>query len=111
MRELEPVDGYAVVGDGGIVLGVHVETGVPRWILRQLADLPDVPNDRLVTYDIRWWPEDVGQLHLETPTAAHRIARSIVADTIRDMARVVSEVTYGVVVDAAGFHVPPDRLY
>jgi hypothetical protein len=110
-RELEPADGYAVVGDGGIVVGVQVETIVPRWILRQLADLPDVPNDRLVTYDIRWWPDDVGQLHLETPTAAHRIARSIVGDTIRDVARVVSEATYGVVVDASGFHVPPDRLY
>ena len=39
---------------------------------------PRCPTDRLVTYDIRWWPEDVGQLHLESPPTAHRIARRIV---------------------------------
>jgi hypothetical protein len=110
-REMQPTDGYAVVGEGGLVVGVQVETGVPHWILRQLADLPDVPTDRLVTYDIRWWPEDVGQLHLESPTPAHRIARTMVGATIRDVARVVSDAVYGVVVDAAGFHVAPERLH
>jgi hypothetical protein len=109
-QEMELTDGYAVVGHGGIVIGVQVETGVPRWVLRQLADLPDVPSDRLVTYDIRWWPEDVGQLHLESATAAHRIARSIVGETIRGVARVTSDAVFGVVVDAAGFHVPPEQL-
>lgn len=109
--EMAPTDGYAIVGEGGLVLGVQVETGVPHWVVQQLADLPDVPTDRLVTYDIRWWPEDLGQLHLEQPTAAHRIARTMVGVTIRDVARVVSEAVYGVVVDAAGFHVPPDRLH
>jgi hypothetical protein len=110
-REMEPADGYAIVGEGGLVLGVQVETGVPHWVVQQLADLPEAPTDRLVTYDIRWWPEDVGQLHLESPTPAHRIARTLVGATIRDVARVVSEAVYGVVVDAAGFHVPPDRLH
>lgn len=109
-QEMDLADGYAVVGHGGIVVGVQVETGVPGWVLRQLADLPDVPSDRLVTYDIRWWPEDLGQLHLESPNAAHRIARSIVGETIRSVARVVSEAVYGVVVDASGFHVPPEHL-
>jgi hypothetical protein len=109
-QEMELADGYAVVGHGGIVIGVQVETGVPLWVLRQLADLPDVPSDRLVTYDIRWWPEDVGQLHLESPTPAHRIARRIVGETIRNVARVTSEAVYGVVVDAAGFHLPPEHL-
>ncbi|MDP9221143.1 MAG: hypothetical protein M3P23_11495 [Actinomycetota bacterium] len=109
-QEMDLTDGYAVVGDGGIVIGVQVETGVPGWVLRQLADLPDVPSDRLVTYDIRWWPDDVGQLHLETANAAHRIARSIVGETIRSVARVTSEAVFGVVVDAAGFHVPPEQL-
>jgi hypothetical protein len=110
-QQMEPTDGYAIVGEGGLVVGVQVETGVPHWVVQQLADLPDVPTDRLVTYDIRWWPEDVGQLHLESPTPAHRIARTIVGATIRDVARVVSEAVYGVVVDAAGFHVAPDRLH
>jgi hypothetical protein len=109
-QEMDLADGYAVVGHGGIVIGVQVETGVPRWVLRQLADLPDVPSDRLVTYDIRWWPEDDGQLHLESPSAAHRIARAIVGETIRSVARVTSEAVYGVVVDASGFHVPPEML-
>ncbi len=109
-QEMAIADGYAVVGHGGIVVGVQVETGVPRWVLRQLADLPDVPTDRLVTYDIRWWPEDVGQLHLESPSTAHRIARRIVAETIRSVARVTSEAVFGVVVDASGFHVPPESL-
>jgi hypothetical protein len=109
-QEMELSDGYAVVGHGGIVIGVQVETGVPGWVLRQLADLPDVPSDRLVTYDIRWWPQDLGQLHVENPNPAHRIARRIVGETIRGVARVTSEAVYGVVVDAAGFHVPPEAL-
>ncbi len=109
-QEMEPVDGYALVGDGGIVIGVQVETVVPAWVLRQLSDLPDLPNDRLVTYDIRWWPQDLGQLHIEHPNPAHRIARQLVAPTIRAVARATSQAVYGVVVDAAGFHVPPESL-
>jgi hypothetical protein len=109
-KEMAVADGYAVVGHGGIVVGVQVETRVPHWVLRQLSDLPEVPSDRLVTYDIRWWPQDVGQLHLENPTTAHRIARRIVAETIRAVGRVTSEAVYGVVVDAAGFHVRPEDL-
>jgi hypothetical protein len=109
-QEMQLADGYAINGAGGIVIGVQVETGVPHWVLRQLADLPEVPSDRLVTYDVRWWPEDASQLHLESPTAAHRIARTIVSDTIRSVARVTSEAVYGVVVDASGFHVPPENL-
>jgi hypothetical protein len=109
-EEMDLTDGYAVVGHGGIVVGVQVETIVPQWVLRQLADLPDVPKDRLVTYDIRWWPEDLSQLHVENPNAAHRIARRIVGETIRQVARVTSEAVYGVVADAAGFHVGPESL-
>ncbi len=109
-QEMELSDGYAVVGHGGIVVGVQVETIVPPWVLRQLSDLPDVPTDRLVTYDIRWWPQDLSQLHVENPNPAHKIARRIVGETIRGVARVVSEATYGVVVDAAGFHVGPESL-
>ena len=109
-QEMDPADGYAVVGHGGIVIGVQVETIVPQWVLRQLADLPDVPTDRLVTYDIRWWPQDLSQLHVENPNAAHRIARQIVGETIRSVARVTSEAVYGVVADAAGFHVGPESL-
>jgi hypothetical protein len=109
-QEMEPVDGYALVGEGGVVVGVQVETVVPAWVLRQLSDLPDVPTDRLVTYDIRWWPQDLGQLHVEHPNPAHRIARQLVAPTIRAVARVTSQAVYGVVVDAAGFHVPPESL-
>jgi hypothetical protein len=109
-QEMALADGYAVVGDGGIVIGVQVETVVPDWVLRQLGDLPDVPTDRLVTYDIRWWPQDLSQLHIENPNPAHRIARQLVGATIRDVARVTSEAVYGVVVDASGFHMPPDSL-
>jgi hypothetical protein len=110
IQDMNMTDGYAVVGHGGIVVGVHLETRVPGWVLRQLADLPDVPTDRLVVYDIRWWPEDLGQLHLENPTPAHRIARRIVGETIREVARVTAETVYGVVVDSSGFHVGPESL-
>jgi hypothetical protein len=109
-QDMELSDGYAVVGHGGVVIGVQVETIVPQWVLRQLSDLPDVPTDRLVTYDIRWWPQDLSQLHIEHPNAAHRIARHIVGETIRAVARVTSEAVYGVVADAAGFHVGPESL-
>jgi hypothetical protein len=109
-QEMEQADGYAVVGEGGIVIGVQVETVVPDWVLRQLGDLPDVPTDRLVTYDIRWWPQDLSQLNIENPNPAHRIARQLVGATIRDVARVTSEAVYGVVVDATGFHRPPESL-
>jgi hypothetical protein len=109
-QELDLTDAYAVVGEGGIVVGVHLETRMPGWVLRQLADLPDLPGDRLVIYDIRWWPEDVGQLHLEQPNAAHRIARRMMGETIRQVAQVTADVVYGVVVDASGFHVPPESL-
>jgi hypothetical protein len=112
------LDGYAVMGDGGITVGVRREALAPLWVRRRLAELdsPGMPGgamlvdsaaEALVSYDVRWWPDDVAQLGVERPTLVHRIARETVRAVMRATARVTAEAAHGVVLDAGGF--PVDR--
>ena len=98
------VDGYEVLADDDLRVAVTYEDHVPPWVRRRLADrTPDAGP--LVTLTVGWLPADVIRLESEQPPFTFQRSRELVRPRVRATARVLAELTHGVVTDADGFEV------
>ena len=101
----DTVDGFEVRADNSLRVGVMHEDAVPGWVRRRVSDRLRRPRDPVVTFSVGWQPVDLGQLESEQPHYLFRLQRERIRPSLRSAARVVAEVTGGVVTDADGFEV------
>ena len=102
------VDGFEVRADDSLRVGQMHEDLVPAWVRSRIADHLPRPYDPVVTFSLGWQPDDPAQLEAEQPHYLFRLQRERIRPRLRVAARVIAEVTSGVVTDADGFEV--DRL-
>ena len=102
------VDGFEVRADSSLRVGQMHEDLVPAWVRRRVADRLPRPRDPVVTFSVGWQPADFAQLEAEQPHYLFRLQRERIRPRLQAAARVIAEVTSGVVTDADGFEV--DRL-
>ncbi len=105
----DAVDGYEVLADDDLRVAVTHEDHVPPWVRRRLADrLPDAGP--VVTLGVGWLPADVIRLESEQPLFAFQRSRELVRPYVRATARVLADLTDGVVTDSDGFEVDRGAL-
>jgi hypothetical protein len=97
------LDGYELRAASDVRVAVMHEDHVPAWVRRRLADVLARPDGPVVTFGVGWSPADPLPLEAEQPPPAVRLARERVRPRVRAAARVLAEVTAGVVTDADGF--------
>lgn len=103
------LDGYEVLADDDLRVAVTYEDHVPPWVRRRLTDrVPDA--GAAVTFSVGWLPADVIRLESEQPLFAFQRSRELVRPYVRATARVLAELTDGVVTDADGFEVDRSAL-
>jgi hypothetical protein len=99
------LDGYALTAAGDIVVEVIQEDAVPSWVRERVVhQLIDEANP-VVTYRVRWLPEDLSALESEDPPYSVRMERERYRPRMRAAALVLAEATAGVVSDTYGFEV------
>ncbi|MGL5857486.1 MAG: hypothetical protein ACRC35_03615 [Angustibacter sp.] len=99
------IDGYALTADGDLVVEVTHEDAVPAWVRAAVADQQPRQQDPLVTYSVRWLPEEAHLLESEDPPYRFRMQRERVRSRHRSAVRALAEATAGVISDSAGFQV------
>lgn len=99
------LDGYALAADGDIVIEVIQEETVPKWVRQAVGGQVPGPEDPLVTYTVRWLPQDRMALEAEDPPYSFRLERDRVRPRLRTAARAIAEATAGSIGDSAGFEV------
>ena len=106
----DTVDGFELRADDSLRVGAMHEDAVPPWVRRRLVDRLTRPHDPVVTFSVGWQPEDRAQLEAEQPPYLFRLQRERVRPQLQAAARVIAEVTRGVVTDADGFEVDRSTL-
>ncbi len=99
------LDGYEVLADEQVRVGVMPEPLVPAWVRRRLTQRGLAADDEVIRFHIGWQPDDVVQLEAERPPYLFRLARERVRPRLQAAARAIADSTQGVVTDADGFEV------
>lgn len=99
------LDGYALTGAGNIVVEVIQEDAVPGWVRDRVVHQLLAETNPVVTYSVRWLPDDLSMLESEDPPYAFRMERERYRPRLRAAALALAETTAGVVSDSYGFEV------
>jgi hypothetical protein len=101
----DTVDGYALTAHGDLVVEVTQQDAVPDWVRARVGHQLLVAGDPVVTYAVRWHPDDPALLESESPPHAFRLERQRSRPRVHAAALAVVEMTAGVLSDSAGFEV------
>lgn len=99
------LDGYALTAAGNVVVEVMQEDAVPSWVRERVVHQLLDESNPVVTYSVRWLPDDLTLLESEDPPYAFRMERERYRPRLRAAALALAEATAGVVSDAYGFEV------
>jgi hypothetical protein len=98
----EGLDGYAITGPDDVLLEAIAEDAVPPWVEQRLGA---APNDRVVTFSVRWTPANLTLLEAEELSPILRHERDHARDRVRAVTLAVVEAVSGVITDDEGFEV------
>jgi hypothetical protein len=98
----EGLDGYAITGLDDVLLEAIAVDAVPPWVEQRLGA---APNDRVVTFSVRWVPANLTLLEAEELSPILRREREHARARVRAVARAVVEAVSGVLTDDEGFEV------
>lgn len=102
---VDVVDGFSLTADGDLVVEVTQEDAVPAWVRARVGHQLRADGDPVVSYVVRWQPEDLMALESEAPPYMFRRQRDRVRLRLQAATLAIAEATAGVVSDAAGFEV------